>query len=462
MKTLQQLTVTDPAELIFGKAPYPVTTRSGLKIGGGTVYPEVNFTLPAMTQVNDASIEEVRRNYREIIDAITDRAVALSVPGLVVEFETLPPMVENPQWGVEIAQILIEGLQKAEQSDGLKSALRFTPNDIREMERPPLMRQGHLYENMISSFEQAASAGVDMLSIESVGGKEVCDDALTFGDLPAVIFGLTVLGSRDMAFLWTKLREIADRHGAICAGDTACGIANTAMVLAEKQYIPRVFAAVVRAVSAVRSLMAYEHGAVGPGKDCGYENIIIKALTGYPMSMEGKTAACAHFSAVGNVSAAGCDLWSNESVQNVRLLGGPAPAAYAEQLIYDCRLMNEASADGPDDASRLQNWLVRSDASLDPQAYILAPENAITIANSMIGSDSAYQAGKQAALCTIEMLDNAVQAGNLWIDAREKPWLEMMRQSVQGLPATEDEFIGQMENHVDTSRFRADEYGLSW
>ena len=101
----------------------------------------------------------------------------------------------------------------------------------------------------------------------------------------------------------------------------------------------------VRAVSAVRSLAAYECGAVGPGKDCGYENPILKAITGFPMAMEGKTSACAHLSPVGNVAAAACDTWSNESVQNVRLLGGMAPTCYVEQLIYDCRLMNQAIAD---------------------------------------------------------------------------------------------------------------------
>ena len=68
----------------------------------------------------------------------------------------------------------------------------------------------------------------------------------------------------------------------------------------------RVFAAVVRAVSAVRTLVCYECGAVGPGKDCGYENPILKAITGFPIAMEGKTAACAHLSPVGNIAAAAC------------------------------------------------------------------------------------------------------------------------------------------------------------
>jgi methanol--5-hydroxybenzimidazolylcobamide Co-methyltransferase len=92
------------------------------------------------------------------------------------------------------------------------------------------------------------------------------------------------------------LDKIARKHGVHCAGDTACGFGNTAMVLAEQKMIPRVFAAVVRAISAVRTLVCYQCGAVGPGKDCGYENPILKAITGFPMAMEGKTAACAHFS----------------------------------------------------------------------------------------------------------------------------------------------------------------------
>ena len=70
----------------------------------------------------------------------------------------------------------------------------------------------------------------------------------------------------------------------------------------------------------------------------------MKAIAGVPISMEGKSAACAHFSAVGNIASAMCDLWSNESVQNVRLLSGNAPEAFAELLEYDCRLMNAASA----------------------------------------------------------------------------------------------------------------------
>src|SRR3974377_1192008 len=110
--------------------------------------------------------------------------------------------------------------------------------------------------------------------------------------------------------------------------------------------LPETLAAVVRAMTAVRSLVAFEHGAIGPSKDCAYEGPIIKAITGAPIAMEGKSATCAHFSPVGNIAAAMCDLWSNESVQNVRLLSGGAPEAFTELLVYDCRLLNVATARG--------------------------------------------------------------------------------------------------------------------
>ena len=93
----------------------------------------------------------------------------------------------------------------------------------------------------------------------------------------------------------------------------------------------------------------------------------MKAITGMPIAMEGKTAACAHLSALGNIAACVCDMWSNESVQNVKLLSAPAPVAYMEQLIYDCRLLNEAAADGKEYALKMRDWLANSDSKLDPR-----------------------------------------------------------------------------------------------
>lgn len=459
MNHFNQLAIAQTAELLFGTAPKPLVTRHGLTIGGGMVYPELNFTLPIMF-VDKTTMPEVRKQYQQIITGALQRAAELETPGLVVEFETLPPMTENPSWGIELTRILLDGMADAHAKHGLKSVLRITPNDTREMKRPPRMRSGPLYEAMLQTFEGCAAAGAELLSIESVGGKEVHDQALMMGDLRAVIFGLCVLGVRDMRFLWTELNKIARKYGVHCAGDTACGFANTAMVMAEQRMIPRVFAAVVRAVSAVRTLVCYECGAVGPGKDCGYENPILKAITGYPMAMEGKTAACAHLSPLGNIAAATCDTWSNESVQNIKLLGGMAPTCYVEQLIYDCRLMNEALADGRDAALLYRKWMVNSDAHRDPQAYILTPESVIAIAQSIVSAPTAYDAGKAAALTALRLLRDAHQDGALKLHPREVPYLARLQRTLESLPATENEFIGEMMGQVDTTKFVAQDYDL--
>jgi methanol--5-hydroxybenzimidazolylcobamide Co-methyltransferase len=459
MSHFTELAIANPADLRFGVSPKPLVTRQGMTIGGGLVFPELNFTLPTML-VEAATMPEVRRNYQEIIKGALQRAAELEAPGLVVEFETLPPMTENPAWGIELTRILLDGMADAHAKHGLKSVLRITPNDTREMERPPRMRSGQFYEAMLTTFDGCAAAGAELLSIESVGGKEVHDEALMMGDLRGVIFALCVLGVRDMRFLWTELQTIARKHGVHCAGDTACGFANTAMVLAEQRMIPRVFAAVVRAVSAVRTLVCYECGAVGPGKDCGYENPILKAITGFPMAMEGKTAACAHLSPLGNIAAATCDTWSNESVQNIKLLGGMAPTCYVEQLIYDCRLMNEALADGRDAALLYRRWMVNSDAALDPQAYVLSPESAIAIAQSIVRAPNAYDAGRAAALTAIRLLRDGLKDGSLKLHPREVPYLDRLQKTVEAMPAGEAQFIDEMMGEVDTTRFMARDYDL--
>lgn len=453
------LAIDNPESLIFGSAPKPLTTRSGMVIGGGHVYPELNFTLPSMTITAD-TIPRVLEHYKEIINGALTRAVELEAEGVVIEFETLPPMTEFPEWGLSIARVLLDGMRAFETATGLKSVLRMTPNDNREFVRPPTMRSGYFLDRMLQLFESSAKEGAELLSIESVGGKELHDDALVNGDLAAVIFSQCCVGVRDMRYLWTIISEIASRHGVHAAGDTACGFGNTAMVLAEQRMIPRVFAAAVRAVSAVRSLVAYECGAVGPGKDCGYENPFLKAITGYPMAMEGKTSACAHLSPLGNIAAATCDTWSNESVQNIKLLGGMAPTCYMEQLIYDCRMMNEAVNDGKEGIATYQRWTVRSDAGHDPQAYILTPTNVIRIANAIVSAKDHYRAGCAAAREAVAIMREGSEAGCLHILEREKDWLDTMEETVSELPEKEDDFIAEQLAFADKDKFLAAEYGL--
>lgn len=453
----RHLAIPRADDLLFGTAPKPLTTRHGLRLGGGLVYPELNFTLPPM-EVTAATMPVVTRHYHDIITDALRRAAELEAPGVVIEFETLPPMTATPAFGLEIAQILLAGMDEARRTHGLKSVLRMTPNDNREFARPPVMRSGEHWDRMLELFDSSAKAGAELLSIESVGGKELHDEALMQCDLGQVIYSLCVLGVRDMEFLWKQLSVVARRNGVVCAGDTACGFGNTAMVLAEQKMIPRVFAAVGRAITAVRTLVCYENGAVGPGKDCGYENPYMKAITGYPMAMEGKTAACAHLSPLGNIAAAYADTWSNESVQNIRLLAGPAPTCYMEQLIYDCRLMNRALAEGKESALTLRRWLVDSDAALDPQAWVLTPDSVIAISRAIVEAPDYYQAGVAAARCAVNLLQDAHAAGRLKIVPRELGFLDSMLAQLDELPADEAEFIARQKLLADTSRYLPAEY----
>ena len=455
----QRLAFPNADDLLFGTAAKPLVTRHGLRLGGGLVYPELNFTLPPM-EITAATMRTVVRHYEGIFKDALRRAAELEAPGVVIEFETLPPMTATPAFGLEIVRVLLAGMDEARRTHGIASALRMTPNDNREFTRPPVLRSGEHLERMLELFEGAAGAGAELLSIESVGGKELHDEALMNCDLGQVIFSLCVLGVRDMEFLWKRLAGIAARSGAVCAGDTACGFGNTAMVLAEQRMIPRVFAAVVRAVSTVCTLVAYENGAVGPGKDCAYENPYLKAITGFPMAMEGKTSACAHFSPLGNIAAAYADTWSNESVQNVRLLAGMAPTCYMEQLIYDCRLMNRALAEGKAAALTLRRWLVDSDAGLDPQAWVLTPESVLAVARSVVEAPDPYRAGLAAARCAVGLLRDGHAAGSVKIARRELVFLDSMTAQLDALPSDEGSFIAQQMALADPAKYLPSEYGL--
>lgn len=454
-----KLVIDKPEDLMFGIAPTPVRTQRGLEIGGGNVYAELNFTLPTMS-INKDTLTRVNQHYKEIAEGALERALHLNSKGLVLEFETLLEMTQTPSIGIELVKIMNEVCEKYYQQHGLASEIRLTPNDLREFERPALQRTSALLEPMMELFEEGMLAGGDLLSIESTGGKEVSDDALMMCDIKGLMFALAVLGVRDMQFIWKKITALANKHNKIAAGDSACGFANTAMVLAEKKYIPTVFAALVRVISVVRSLVAMEEGAVGPEKDCGYEGPFIKAITGIPISMEGKTAACAHFSPIGNIAFACTDLWSNESVQNIKLLSGMAPTAYLEQLEYDVRLSNEALRMGKNHSQILQQLLVNSDVYTDPQALILAPENVIKISKSLIKGDTYIANAKNGALTALDIIEEAYNSGQLKLSDMETTYLPILRADLESIPDDESHFVEMMLPMLDQSKFILAEYGL--
>ncbi|MBQ8970362.1 MAG: methanol--corrinoid methyltransferase, partial [Lachnospiraceae bacterium] len=305
---------------------------------------------------------------------------------------------------------------------------------------------------------ETAKEGADFLSIESTGGKEINDEAIVNADLRTSIFALGCLGARDMKWLWTNLSQIAEETGSIAAGDSACGFANTSMVLAEQGFLPKVFAAVMRALAAPRALVAIENGAVGPSKDCAYENVYLKAITGTPIALEGKTAACAHFSPIGNIALSVADTWSNESVQQVKLLSGFAPVVSMEQLIYDCRLLNKATEKGH--ARLMRDLLVESDCYLDPQAYVLKPDIVFEISQEIVKTQDPFSRTLHVAGKVLDILDRAVQNKERILDEREENWLDMLRDQLEEIPEDEEEFIAEMKDELAGKKYKPEEYGI--
>ncbi|MDF2500317.1 MAG: methanol:corrinoid methyltransferase [Anaerosporomusa subterranea] len=454
-----QLVYTDLDEFIYGSALRPVACRNGLVIGGGRILPEINFTLPDML-ITKTTMPDVLRQYKEIVEGACKRAKELETPGLVVELELLPPATYHPEWGVEITKVVRNIMNDYEQKHGLHSVLRITPVDIREDKRSPHMWRGSHWDAIMQTFAGCAKEGAELLSIESIGGKDIHDDAVMYCDIVKSLFALSVLGTRDMAKLWDSIVRIAAETGTIPAGDTACGFGNTAMVLADKRYLPKTFAAVVRVMTVVRSLVALERGAVGPHKDCGYEGVYIKAITGTPIAMEGKSSACAHLSHVGNIAAASADLWSNESVQNIKLLGGMAPTVSLEQLIYDCRLMNTAAKSGISHARLLRDWLTDSDSVLDPQAYVLRPDVAFRISQAIVQGGSHFERTKIAGLAAVNELKQAANAGNLIIDPKEIKWLDKIQAQLSKVTNDEEAFIREMTESCKSEKFDPAKYDL--
>ena len=455
-KEFNEVAYNSAEEMVFGKALKPVTLKNGLVIGGGDVIPELNFTLPMMT-ISEETMPKVLAHYKEIAEGACKKAVELHAPAMGFEIEILPPCTFNPQWGIDVNKTVVDVVKEYEAKYGIKTCVRLTPVDIREGRDLEHMYHGKHWDSVMETFRGAGETGADLLAIESIGGKHLHDDALMMCDLPKILFAYGVVGCKDMGILWDEIVKIAKETGSIASGDTACGFANTAMVLAERGLIPRSFAAVDRVMAAVRTIVAVEAGAIGPDKDCGYEGQYVKCITGTPISMEGKTSACAHSSSVGNIVSSMCDMWSNESVENVRLLGGMAPTVYAEQLIYDCRLMNTATKMGQ--AQVLKDLFVESDVALDPHAYILDPKVVFNISKKIVAAKGHFEKTRVAGLAAIEELKKAYAAGKVAMAERDAAYLDIMESQLLAI-TDEEAFIADQIKNNTTAAFVPAQYDM--
>lgn len=455
MKLTDSMAYGSADEMMFGFSKEPVTTRRGLIIGGGTVIAEV---VPHPRPGSEKTMRTLLREFERANEDVLERCVSIGSPCVVVENEHVFQMTDDPKWGMEIAALATRQIGEYEEKYGLKAAYRSTIADIR---KPDMMdiRNSERTRKVLEAFD-ACARHADIVSIESMGGKEVFDHSIIRNDITGLLFSQAVLGGRDMAWLWPQIVIIAAKHGAIPGGDTDCAQANTAMFMAAgftSKDVPHTLAALCRAISVSRSLVAYECGAIGPGKDCGYENPILKAITGLPMSTEGKSGACAHSSLCGNVMAAVCDLWSNEAVEYDHMFGGSTPAVFAEILSYDVAAMNASIALGYQ--NEYQACLTNSDRYRSLHGFILSPDNAWAIGKAVVDNNESYYVRAKAAATTCGEL--MLGDPQLRFTAFERESLLGYLKEMEALPAKEDDFIDLcLEKYGKVKGFLPAAYGL--
>lgn len=439
LKRFTKMVYKDPNELIFGKAKFPVSQRWDIQFGAGYVVPEIKV---APQEGSEASKEKMVAEVRNITQSAAERAVAIGLPAFMIEQEHVFQQTNDPEIAGEGTAAQAEVLENYHDEYGIRVSLRQTVGDLRLEERAPGLRGSDYDIKVEESAEACAANGASDLCIESMGGKSVSDYGISRGDIKAILFGIGVLGSIDMEYMWTRLVNICKKYDCRPAGDTDCAQANTAMFMAGgllTKDIPHTTAALARAMAGARSLVAVEAGAVGPLKDCGYENPIVKAISGVPIATEGKNAVCAHSDLMGNLVAGVTDVWSNESVYHRQEMGGTTPEVWLQATGMEASLMNTAHQTG--DAETLRDLYTLTDKYRDPQALILSYDNAYRIGEAIVsyGKDT-YARSKAAALEAGAIINEAVQAGKISLTRFEKDSLDNNLKVLEGLPVDGDQF----------------------
>lgn len=455
-KPITKMAYSSGEEMMFGTAKHPVTTKRGIVIGGGYVHPElVAHPRPGSEKTKKTLLREYERANGDALE----RMVIVGHPTIQIENEHIFQMTHNPEWGGEIAAQTAKQMDDYLDKYGLKASYRSTPADLRKPDMVN-MRDSDYTREVIESFKQC-SKYADVVSIESMGGKEIFDHAIIRNDIAGIIFGIGVLGAIDMEWMWNQIVAICKENNCIAGGDTNCSEANTAMFMAggmTSKDVPHVIAALSRAIAASRTMVAYECGATGPTKDCAYEDPIIKAMTGVPIATEGKTSACAHSDLAGNLIAAVCDLWSNEAVEYHDMFGATTTSVFAEILGYDCAQFNTSIELGYQE--QMKEILVNSDMYRDSHSLIVAPNNAWEVGNAITSKrgTSNYASARAGAMKAGEII---LGDAKMKLTALEKKSLETAMKEMEALPDAEGDFIDQcLAKYKDVFGFIPASYGL--
>lgn len=425
-------------DMVFGQTKHPVKMGLDQVMGGGEVVPNIKV---APAEGSEESIDGLEATSKNIAFAATQRAAAIGLPAMQIETEHVQQQSISEEASIRCTATTWEQLEELHDKYGTKVSLMSTIADMREEENG--LRGSDLDVAMDTSFEACAQNGASMLCIETIGGKVVSDYGIQRGDARAILYGIGVLGSIDMEYMWTKIVDVAKRNNITPGGDTDCAQANTAMFLAgglTDKNVAHTLAAVARAIAGARSLVAIECGATGPTKDCGYENPIIKAIASVPICAEGKNATCAHSDLMGNLTAGVCDVWSNESVYNREEMGGPTPGVWLQSLGYECALMNTATQIGTN--KELRDTYVLADKYRDPQGVILAYDNAYKIGQAITADgEDIYLRSRAAGMKAMDLINEAVDEKRIYLTRFERDTLDSTYKTFEQLPETQDKFV---------------------
>ncbi len=450
-------------EMVFGHAKEPVSYGFGIKVGAGRVIPELNY---GPRPGSEASPEKLRKEYVDYIAKdVLNRCVTLGFPDVQLETEWISQM-GDPKMATPVVEGQKAICEKYYEEYGINCAVRQTIPDQREAEEGyrPGMGGKHQYpEHLFQCAEVACENGADVLSCETLGGKELGDYATTNGDIVAFLFGIGYLGSIDMEYVWNEFVNIAKKNKAIAGGDTNCSGANTSMFMAGgmlDQDVQRTYSAVTRAIASARTLVAWECGASGPDKDCGYEGPICKAIAGKPCAQEGKNCQCAHADLQGNLMAQVCDLWSNESVEYHPEFGGTSVQCWMGSLGYEVALMNTAIQTGKQ--KELRDLYMITDRERGPEGHILAYDNAYEIGKAIVSEgNNYYLRAKAAGLKAAELIKAHNDAKELQLTRKQREVLEGIIKELSALPDDEDKFFEYCcKKYADVPNFNLKNYNL--
>ena len=138
-----------------------------------------------------------------------------------------------------------------------------------------------------------------------------------------------------------------------------------------------------------------------------------------------------------------------------------APTVSMEQLIYDTRLMNQASQEGFEAAVMLRDWMVESDSRFDPQAYVLRPDFVFQVSRELMTAADPYRRTKKAVSTALQLLREGVDEGRLALSKREQPYLERLSEQLAGLPDDPAALWENLRGSIPEGRILPSEYQLA-